>query len=293
MQDNLRLAREHLERTKVWLNYVDNYGGNRYFFNQAMDDFNVAKAQLDDVEYSLLPLGTHLLPGDFTAFLADWNAEMTDTCGGWEGANRRRFKERFPEKWKMYTLKKKEFLRIYPVQVENVKRYQAEHPEERDDYSEPYYIPLPVSPPPEEEQQQQQQQQQEANTFIPTLDIPASTRPPFFEPEASPKSPKPSKPRNPYYNHHRWPSPRAKVIVGIYKKNFYSFTAEWLRLHGSNVIMTHETCLHFLSHKMGVSLTEFMEIPPAEVLRRLFDKKPYLSTMIFPLLGRYPYSWER
>jgi hypothetical protein len=389
MQDRLLNASETLMKAKVWVDYVDEYGGKEYSFDKAMDEFNDAKAQLTELEDEFLPLGSHLLPGDFTWFLALWNAEITDACGDWRGANRREFKQRFPEKWAAFTEEKRKYLALYPARVEALKKYQREHPEERDNYVAPAEIPLPDSPPPEVEQEEQQeeeqqeeeqqeeeerqeeeqqeeerqeeeQQEEESNTFIPSAGggaapgkkgIPAHvrdevwqqfSRPSIFEEILSPipefdfltstvappvAQPEPEaeavaaltkmlaeaappvavavappvadavtvarQPRSLYYNHSIWASPRAKILVQIYRTYYpVQFKNEWMQVHGDNMSLTHDNCLMFLAKKMGTSLTYFFQLSPREVCLNLFGTSgPFHYSAHcrygFPRFGRY------
>jgi hypothetical protein len=381
MQDRLLNAREMLAKAKAWIDYVDEYGGKEYSFDKAMDEFDDAKAQLTELEDEFLPLGSHLLPGDFTWFLALWNAEITDACGDWRGANRREFKQRFPEKWAAFTEEKRKYLALYPARVEALKKYQREHPEERDNYVAPAEIPLPDSPPPEveqeeeqeeeerqeeeqEEERQEEEQQQVSNTFIPSAGggaargkrgIPAHVRdevwqqfsrasifeeilspipefdfltstvaqpvavaefdfltstlgPPVAQTVAQPVAPLVAplvaeavavappvarQPRSLYYNHSIWASPRAKIIVQIYRTYYpFQFKNEWMQVHGDNMSLTHDNCLMFLAKKMGTSLTYFFQLPPREVCLNLFGSSgPFHYSAHcrygFPRFGRY------
>ena len=364
MQDRLLNASETLMKAKVWVDYVDEYGSKEYSFDKAMDEFNDAKAQLTELEDEFLPLGSHLLPGDFTWFLALWNAEITDACGDWRGANRREFKQRFPEKWAAFTEEKRKYLALYPARVEALKKYQREHPEERDNYVAPAEIPLPDSPPPEVEQEEEQEEERQeeeeqvSNTFIPSAGggaapgkkgIPAHvrdevwqqfSRPFIFEEHLSPipefdfltstvappvAQPEPEaeavaaltkllaeaappvakaeappvtvtvtrQPRSLYYNHSIWASPRAKILVQIYRTYYpFQFKNEWMQVHGDNMSLTHDNCLMFLAKKMGTSLTYFFQLAPREVCLNLFGTSgPFHYSAHcrygFPRFGRY------
>lgn len=79
----------------------------------------------EEEEDNYLPLGSHLLPSDFQAFLQMWNKTIADSTGDWLGERRQAYMEENPEIWRQFQAKLDIFKSLYPAQVEAIKAYQA------------------------------------------------------------------------------------------------------------------------------------------------------------------------
>ena len=81
-----------------------------------------------------LPVGGHLLPADFQAFICKWNMTIAKYSGlsgheGWGGEKRKAFRLAFPKSWKMWCKLSKAYSQKYADQVAALKDYQLEQAE--------------------------------------------------------------------------------------------------------------------------------------------------------------------
>jgi hypothetical protein len=81
-----------------------------------------------------LPVGGHLLPADFQAFICKWNMTIAKYSGlsgheGWGGEKRKAFRLAFPKAWKMWCKLSKAYSQKYADQVAALKDYQLEQAE--------------------------------------------------------------------------------------------------------------------------------------------------------------------
>jgi hypothetical protein len=82
-----------------------------------------------DTDY--LPLGGHLLPDEFQAFLIEWNtaiaAYSTDVGEeAWLGQSRKEYERDHPEQWEAYKAEFKRLNALYPHEVKALKKFQKD-----------------------------------------------------------------------------------------------------------------------------------------------------------------------
>lgn len=77
------------------------------------------------INFPFLPLGAHLLPQDFQAFLKGWNLDITKECGAWLGEERKEYKKLYPERWAEFLEENARFTEMYGDAVDALKLYQA------------------------------------------------------------------------------------------------------------------------------------------------------------------------
>jgi len=128
----LRVQREAVDKL---INWVD---------PPAEDDHEIPEPNLDDMvplsyslieaadaeqenaeEYDYLPVGAHLLPPDFRAFLHTWNKSIAASTGDWMGEQRQTYRREHPELWQQFRSELKKFKALYPTELASLKAYQA------------------------------------------------------------------------------------------------------------------------------------------------------------------------
>lgn len=94
-------------------------------------------------------------------------------------------------------------------------------------------------------------------------------------------TPPPKVPRSLYYNHHHWPSPRAKLFVQEMRKRYTypkgpvwsdEFKALWLSAGNTEYKLTHDNCLRYLAYRYGTTLEAFLGRTPTEVNKHFFGE---------------------
>lgn len=80
-----------------------------------------------DTDY--LPLGGHLLPDEFQAFLIEWNMAIAAYSSeegedAWLGESRKEYQRDHPELWEAYKAEFKRLNTLYPDEVKALKLYQ-------------------------------------------------------------------------------------------------------------------------------------------------------------------------
>uniref|UniRef100_A0A6C0AMG2 Uncharacterized protein n=1 Tax=viral metagenome TaxID=1070528 RepID=A0A6C0AMG2_9ZZZZ len=88
-------------------------------------------------------------------------------------------------------------------------------------------------------------------------------------------------PRSPYYNHHLWPSPLAKVFVQKKRSKFLEwrgsiwtpeFKRNWQSAGNTLLRLTHDNCIRYLAHSLNCSVDHFLKKSPTEVNTILFGE---------------------
>lgn len=82
-----------------------------------------------DTDY--LPLGGHLLPDEFQAFLIEWNMAIAAYSSeegedSWLGESRKEYQRDHPELWEAYKAEFKRLNTLYPDEVKALKKFQKE-----------------------------------------------------------------------------------------------------------------------------------------------------------------------
>ena len=94
-------------------------------------------------------------------------------------------------------------------------------------------------------------------------------------------APPPKVPRCLYYNHHNWPSPRAKTFVqALRKRHIYrnssawsdTFKKLWQAAGNTEYKLTHDNCLRYLARSCKTTVEQFLERTPVEVNTQLFSE---------------------
>ena len=91
------------------------------------DPLNEAFAEDDDEDY--LPVGSHLLPQEYKDFLVKWNREIGAKIGYWV-TSKKEYAVKYPVEHAEFIAENKRLSTKYAAEVEAVKQYQKEHPEE-------------------------------------------------------------------------------------------------------------------------------------------------------------------
>jgi hypothetical protein len=133
--------------------------------------------------------------------------------------------------------------------------------------------------------QQAQQQQEQAAKYqcIPQIfPVQELTEQPDTdgEDEAATASPEPKKPKNPIYTNRTWPSPIAKVFVQKIRGTPWpgldtwpsNFKKVWHSSGNTELRLTHDNCMRYLAHRMGLTPGKLLEKTPREVHARLIGE---------------------
>jgi len=82
-----------------------------------------------DTDY--LPLGGHLLPDEFQAFLIEWNMAIAAYSSeegedAWLGESRKQYQKDHPELWEAFKAEFKRLNTLYPDEVKALKKFQKD-----------------------------------------------------------------------------------------------------------------------------------------------------------------------
>jgi hypothetical protein len=92
--------------------------------------------------------------------------------------------------------------------------------------------------------------------------------------------PEPKKPKNPIYTNRMWPSPIAKVFVQKIRGTPWrgldtwpsNFKKVWHSSGNTELKLTHDNCMRYLAHRMGLTPGQLLEKAPREVHARLIGE---------------------
>jgi len=91
------------------------------------DPLNEAFAEDDDENY--LPLGHHLLPQEYKDFIVKWHREVEEKVGSWT-TRKKEYALKYPAENAVFQKEHSRLLVVYAAEVEALKQYQRDHPEE-------------------------------------------------------------------------------------------------------------------------------------------------------------------
>jgi hypothetical protein len=91
------------------------------------DPLNEAFTEDDDENY--LPLGHHLLPQEYKDFIVKWHREVEEKVGNWT-THKKEYALKYPVENAIFQKENNRLLVVYAAEVEALKQYQKDHPEE-------------------------------------------------------------------------------------------------------------------------------------------------------------------
>ena len=91
------------------------------------DPLNEAFTEDNDEYY--LPVGHHLLPQEYKDLIVEWHRDVEKKVGSWTTC-KKEYALKYPAENTVFRKRNKQLSVLYAAEVEAIKQYQKDHPEE-------------------------------------------------------------------------------------------------------------------------------------------------------------------